>query len=106
MAKEKKLESFALLVGSCFNGNGFALPGARVRVEIQPEEGSSGKGKHWQAVSDARGEFALRLPSGRHTFLIRASREGFIPVQEKVSFVLDERQDVILKFELDMSKKK
>jgi len=106
VAKEKESEPFALLVGSCFHGEGFSLPGARIRVEIQPEEGKHSQVKKWQTISDTRGEFALRLPAGRHSFLIKASREGFTPLEKTVSFVQDERQNVILKFELDSSKKK
>ena len=106
VAKEKEPKPFALLVGSCFSEDGLSLPGAKVRVEIQLEEGKPGKEKNWQTVSDARGEFALRLPVGRRSFLIKASREGFVPVQQIVSFVQDERQNVILKFELELSKKK
>ena len=106
VAKEKESEPFALLMGSCFHGEGFSLPGAKIQVEIQPEEGKHSKVKKWQTVSDNRGEFALRLPAGRHSFLIKASREGFTPLEKTVSFVQDERQDIILKFELDSSKKK
>ena len=106
VAKEKESEPFALLVGSCFQGEGFSLPGAKILVEIQSEEGKLSKVKKWQTVSDNRGEFALRLPAGRHSFLIKASLEGFTPLENTVSFVQDERQNVILKFELDSKKKK
>jgi hypothetical protein len=106
LAKEKEPDSFALLAGSCFNSDGFSLPGASIRVEMQTNQEKPGKTKKWQTVSDARGEFALRLPAGRHIFLIKASREGFVPLETTVSFVQDERQDIILKFHLGSSKEK
>ena len=62
LAKGKEPELFALLVGSCFNSEGFSLPGATIRVEMQTNDEKRGKVKKWQTVSDARGEFALRLP--------------------------------------------
>jgi hypothetical protein len=106
LAKGKEPELFALLVGSCFNSEGFSLPAATIRVELQTNDEKRGKVKKWQTVSDARGEFALRLPAGRHSFLIKASREGFVPLEETVSFVQDERQNVILKFKAGSSKEK
>ena len=106
LAKEKEPDTFALLVGSCFNSDGFSLPGATIRVEIQTNLEKHGKVKTWQAISDARGEFALRLPAGRHSFLIKASREGFVSLEQTVSFVQDERQDIILKFKPGSSKRK
>jgi hypothetical protein len=105
VGKEKELEPFALLVGTCTNDEGFSLPGATIRVEMQSNEEKKGKMKKWQTLSDARGEFALRLPPGRHTFLVYGSRAGFASSQGTVSFVQDERQNIILKFELESSKK-
>lgn len=106
LTKEKEPESFALLMGSCFNSDGFSLPGVAILVEMQTNQEKHSKVKKWQTISDARGEFALRLPAGRHTFLVKASREGFLPLKETVSFVQDERQDVILKFKPGSSKEK
>jgi len=105
VAKEKELEPFALLVGTCTNDEGFSLAGATIRVEMQTNEEKHGKVKKWQTVSDARGEFALRLPPGRHTFVVHGTRAGFASSQGTVSFVQDERQNIILKFELESSKK-
>lgn len=102
--KEKEPEPFALLVGTCTNDEGFSLPGATIRVEMQSNEGKHGKVKKWQTLSDARGEFALRLPPGRHTFLVYGSRAGFASAQGTVSFAQDERQNIILKFKLESSK--
>ena len=105
VGKEKEPEPFALLVGTCTNDEGFSLPGATIRVEMQSNEEKHGKVKRWQTISDARGEFALRLPPGRHTFLVHGSRAGFASSRGTVSFVQDERQNIILKFELESSKK-
>jgi hypothetical protein len=43
-----------------FTDQGFALPGARVRVRRADE-----KKPKWEATSDRRGEFAVRVPEAR-----------------------------------------
>lgn len=106
-AKDKKKEPdpYALLFGTCFNEQGFSLPGARVIVELVSEPAVKMKRKKWEMVSSPRGEFAIRLPAGRHLFKITATREGFKPAETAVSFEADERQDVVLKLESTSAEK-
>src|SRR3990172_5341851 len=58
LAKDKGLEPYALLLGTCFTGEGFSLPGAKILVEMKAAEIKKDKGKKWQTVSNVRGEFA------------------------------------------------
>jgi hypothetical protein len=102
--KEKKdaspnSASYALLEVSCFNSQGFSLSGvsAEVRVKIKPGEKPSKQS--WRAVSSPRGEFALRLPPGPATYVVRLKREGFLPQEKEVAFTLDERQDLYFNLE-------
>src|SRR4026208_1164891 len=75
-AKDKKEqpESYALLSGTCFDGRGFRLSGASGQVELTPGNSVELKKKRWEASSSPRGEFAIRLPAGRHTFRVAAAK--------------------------------
>jgi hypothetical protein len=97
--KKKESDAYALLFGTCFNEQGFSLPGARVVVELTSEPSVKMKTKKWEMLSSPRGEFAVRLPAGRHDFKITATRQGFKPAETTVSFDADERKDVVLKLE-------
>ena len=105
MAKEKKAEPFALLMGTCFTEQGFSLAGVKVQVAVKPDSGIKTKKKKWELISSPRGEFAIRLPAGRNTFVISASKEGFRPVEKTIAFENDERQDLIIKLESGPEKK-
>jgi len=106
-AKEnhKPAEPYALLYGTCFDGRGFSLSGASVVVELASEPAGKMKKKKWAMVSSPRGEFAVRLPAGRHTFRVAAAKDGFKPAEKTVSFEADERQDVVLRLEAESGKK-
>lgn len=94
-AKEQKQEPYALLTGTCFNEKGFSLPGVIIIVEIKSEAGQKTKKKKWNMISNSRGEFAIRLPAGDHTFQVSAGKKGIKSVEKTVRFTSDERQDVI-----------
>jgi hypothetical protein len=103
--KEKQPESYALLSGTCFDGRGFRLSGASVQVELTSETSVKLKKKKWEASSSPRGEFAIRLPAGQHTFRVAAAKDGFKSVEKTVSFEADERQDIALSLEAEPTKK-
>src|SRR5262245_20605652 len=92
--KEKQSEAYALLSGTCFDGRGFRLSGASVLVELTSEPKVKLKKKKWETISSPRGEFAIRLPAGQHTFRVAAAKDGFKPIDKTVSFEADERQDI------------
>ena len=103
--KEKQPESYALLSGTCFDGRGFRLAGASVQVELTSETKVKVKKKKWEAISSPRGEFAIRLPAGQHTFRVAAAKDGFKSVEKTVSFEADERQDIALSLEAEPTRK-
>jgi len=103
--KGKVIEPYALLFGTCFDGRGFSLPGASVRVELTSESSVKLKKRKWEMVSSPRGEFAVRLPAGRHTFRVAANKHGYKSVEKTVSFEADERQDLVLKLEAEPARK-
>jgi len=65
----------AVVAGSVFDSNGRSLPGAKVEVVSE----SDSKRKR-QALTDRRGEFAVRVPPGRYA--VSVSARGF-QAQEK-----------------------
>ena len=103
--KQKPAEPYALLYGTCFDGRGFSLPGASVVVELASEPAVKMKKKKWEMISSPRGEFAIRLPAGHHTFRVVAAKDGFKSVEKEVSFEADERQDIALSLEAEPTKK-
>jgi carboxypeptidase family protein len=48
-----------LIIGTVFNENAFSFPGVQVRVRRLGE-----KKFRWEAYTDSRGEFAIRVPTG------------------------------------------
>jgi len=102
--KEKQPEPYALLSGTCFDGRGFRLSGASVQAELTSEPTVKLKKKKWEAISSPRGEFAIRLPAGQHTFRVAAAKDGFKSVEKTVSFEADERQDIALSLEAESTK--
>jgi hypothetical protein len=91
--KEKKQTggaSSAIFAGTVFTGSGFALRGAEVLVT---KDGASKGNENWKAVSDARGEFFLRLPPGPAKYNVSVRARGLKPQEKQVSFEADERQE-------------
>jgi hypothetical protein len=97
-AKEKKQppeEPYALLMITCVSERGLSLPATSIEVQMLTEpEQKPGKSK-WARTSDVRGESAFRLPAGKNSFSVKASRQGYQPQEKKVTFSADERQDLL-----------
>jgi Carboxypeptidase regulatory-like domain len=91
-AAGKKPEPYAVLAGTVFREDGFSLPGAS--VTLRPKD--TPKAKKLEAVSDARGEFAFRVPAGAATYLVKAARKGFQPAEKEASVSGEGRVDVTL----------
>jgi Carboxypeptidase regulatory-like domain len=93
--KKAGAEPYVLLAGTVFQETGFALPNAEVVVtqDAAPETKHS-KAKKMQAVSDSRGEFALRLPAGNAHYVIKVSAKGFRDEEKPVTVQGEDRLDV------------
>jgi hypothetical protein len=61
--KKKEQEPHALVAGTTFTAEGLSLPGIPITLTRKGD-----KKPKWRATSDARGEFAVRLPPGRATY--------------------------------------
>jgi len=81
----------AVVAGTVFRENGFALPGAAVTLSVKEK-----KAKKLQSVSDGRGEFAFRVPPGAGTYVVKASLKGFQSIEKEASVSGEERVEVTL----------
>jgi hypothetical protein len=84
---------YAVIAGTVFREPGFALPQARVRLRVLQPPDVKKKPKDQQLLSDARGEFAFRVPAGAARYQLDVSAEGFVPQEKEVAVAADERVD-------------
>jgi len=93
--KKAAAEPYFLLDGTVFREPGFALPNAEVVViPDPPSDAAPVKVKKMQAVTDARGEFAFRLPTAPMRYLVKASAKGFHSEEKPVTVQGEDRLDV------------
>jgi len=95
--KARGQQPYALIAGTVFRDDGLSLPGARVVLEPQGRPDRRPRTRRQEAVSDARGEFAFRVPPVPSEYLITASAPGFESRQRKVQVQGEERIDVFLR---------
>lgn len=88
-------EVFSVIAGTVYRPPGFALAGAE--IEITPE--IDGKPKKMKAVSDARGEFALRVPVVPMKYRVDVKGSGYLPQKQTVAIEGEQRKD--LSFQLE-----
>jgi hypothetical protein len=94
-AADRKPAPHALVAGTVFRDPGFALPGAEVWIERLPlPAGSPVKLARWRAVSDARGEFAVRVPPEPASYRVTVSAKGFRGESRQVDVTGEQRFEV------------
>jgi hypothetical protein len=92
-AKKKAVAPHAVIAGTVFRDPGFAQPGSAVTLFLKGDP----KGKKLQeAMSDARGEFAFRVPPGPATYIVHASLKGFRPTQQEIEIAGEEQVNATL----------
>ncbi len=81
----------AILAGSVHDQpSGLALPGIRIEIRRQGEKKS-----RWHAVTDVRGDFAVRVPAGKATYVIATASKEHTNQEIAVEVVSHERVDVL-----------
>jgi hypothetical protein len=85
-SKKKDREAGAILAGTVFQASGHSLPGAKVVAVAQDDAKIKSS-----TVTDAQGDFAMRVPAGRGTYIVTASAKGFQPAQKTVEVYEGER---------------
>ena len=82
-----------------FRNTGFSLPGAEVTVIPESATGTRAKAKKIKAVSDARGEFAVRVPAAPMRYTVGVKASGYRAQQKSISITADERVDLFFRLE-------
>ena len=85
----------SVIAGTTFREPGFALPGVEVTLTLKtpPEKGKAPKPQ--KLKSDARGEFAFRVPSGKAVYLVTVKASGYVSQEKAVELAGgSERVDV------------
>src|SRR3982751_6783751 len=95
--KGQQAEPQAVIAGTIFNTNGFALGGADVMVVAIPKEA-----KELKTVANDRGEFAVRVPAVPKKYRIDVKMKGFQPQTKDVQIEGEQRKE--LNFLLEAAK--
>ena len=102
--KKPALDSYAIVSGTIFQENGYAL--ADADVSIVPDTASDGtarKAKKMEAISSERGEFAFRVPPGPMHYLVTAAAKGY--QSQKKSVAVEDQERVEVTFQLEPESK-
>lgn len=76
--QKKKRPPEVVIAGTVFTEKGFSLPGATIKIKRVGESKT-----RWEAVSDRRGEFGVRVPQGGE-YEIRVTAKGYEVQEQKV----------------------
>jgi hypothetical protein len=86
-------DSYAVIAGTVFREPGFALARASVELTVLTAPPGAKKVRNQKTLSDARGEFAFRVPAGAAAYRLNVSSPGFASQQKEVRVAADERVD-------------
>lgn len=98
--KKQQSEAFGVVAGTVFEETGRSLP--RADVTLEPAGGPAKelrKVKKIRYTTDARGEFAIRVPAVKQDYVLTVSASGFETQQKPVTISGDERVDVFIRLQ-------
>jgi hypothetical protein len=98
-------ESYGLVAGTVFQESGLVLRGAEITVKPAPEGKPSVKVKTVTASSDARGEFAIRVPVIRMRYIVSVRAAGFQKQEKTAEMSGEERIDLFFRLEREPVRK-
>ena len=81
--------AYAVVAGTVFRDPGFVVPSAKVTLRA-----GSGQFKPMKAVTDARGEFAFRVPPLPMHYTLSVEAKGLGPMEKPAEIRGEERVDV------------
>lgn len=81
---------YALIFGNVFDPAGRAFVGATVEIRREKE-----RKPRWKTRSDARGEFAVRLPAGAARYVLTLRAKGYAEEVRTITVVNEERLDLV-----------
>jgi Carboxypeptidase regulatory-like domain len=91
--------AYALIAGTVYRPPGFAIAGAEVVVTPEQPQAGGVKLKKMEAVSDARGEWAVRVPPVLANWRVDVKRNGYRPDQRSASVEGEQRVDLSIVLE-------
>ena len=92
--KEKRSHANRFLIlGTVFNDQGFALPGAVIRVRRSGKEKIAA-----ETTSDRRGEFAMRVPPGAE-YDVTVTAKGFQEAVRRIDARVGDREDLVFRMQ-------
>jgi len=98
-ADKKSKQAQALIAGTVFRDTGFTLAGAEIILVPLGDSKDARNTKKMQAISDGRGEFALRVPALPSQYKLSVRAPGYKPQEKTVTIAADERLDVFFRLE-------
>jgi len=90
--KAKDRPAQAIIAGGVYDEAGYALPGIRIKIRRGKE-----RKPQWEAVSDARGEFAVRVPAGPQTYVVSTHSKEHLNQEQPVEIYGRERTELIFR---------
>jgi hypothetical protein len=94
--KKTKTEAYLsefLMFGTVFTEQGFALPGAQVKIRR-----TSDRKAKWGGYSDSRGVFAIRVPKGNE-YEVGITAKGFAPATRTVDARSADHEDMVFRMQ-------
>lgn len=100
VGKDQRLEtSYAVVAGTVFRESGLSLPGAEVELSAEDQTQKSHRQKRTKLITDARGEFAFRVPAVAAAYKLIVKAAGYQAQEKPVSVAGEERVDVFFRLE-------
>ncbi|HWR54543.1 MAG TPA: carboxypeptidase-like regulatory domain-containing protein [Bryobacteraceae bacterium] len=97
---KKQPEPFGIVAGTVFEENGRALPHADIALERSGTPANElRKVKKIRYTTDARGEFAIRVPVAKQEYLLTVTAPGFETQQKPVTFSGEDRVNVFIRLQ-------
>ena len=89
--RKKPMAATAVVAGTVFRDPGFALAGAEITLAL---EKAPPKARNQKTVSDARGEYAFRVPAEQSRYTVSVKANGFEGQQKTAEVNGEVRVDV------------
>lgn len=97
--KPKPAETYGVIAGTVFRDTGLSLPGAEVAVSLAGDSKEARKFKKLRYITDARGEFAVRVPAQPAEYTVTVVAPGYKTGEKTVSIAGEDRVDVFFRLE-------
>jgi hypothetical protein len=101
--EKKESDAFAVISGTVYRPPGFALPGAEVVIAPDTDAPGSDRIKKQKVITDARGEFSVRVPTVPMRYTIHVKSGGYVSQQKPASIEGEQRRELTFQMEPEPS---